>query len=405
MAKKKPKKPAKKPDLINSKTGLPRTLDRKFNPLDQPYKTWADLEVAAKQEAQSELQPGIDKAKRNVGRAESASQGRQRDIQRYGGWLTEDLKGAFEGARNTVNQLGALSAGSSETARNTLHAALQGLGANEQDMATLIGGGSGAPNLVPLQQQAVVDNASLQANQNNFLGSLGESAIRAGRDVGLGALRSGEASAAESRRFRAQDRELNDALTDIMDRVGPMTTVARNRLLENARKGQNQRFTQNLANKEFGLKKDNTEFTQDLARDEFGLKKKQFKHQQWVDRQNAAVNWQTVQNQADTLQAQIEAAGSGEERARLEKRGQQFNRAGEMLDKYMAPANDREKKKPELIIASRDPWDIYNSMRKRAGVSRKVAIRLIRSVPQWKKFPNIKGQPRSTAGRSSGRGR
>jgi hypothetical protein len=281
--------------------------------------------------------------------------------------------------------------------------------------ANLIGGGNpqGQGNqafgaMAGLVSGSSGNDAAFRMNMGNMLGA-------EKRDIGLAGLSRIRMSEQERARSQGILRDLRDRRLDLQERIPDIRQRVGRGLRTEAGQLQNQRFTQGLARKEFGLKKNelglqkqNQQFTQNLARDQFGLERDKFdfskKQARWANKQGWAtigIQQGQLKLEADKLQASINQArkhGHPGAAARAKARAEAWLRGVDALHEFMAPQTKKEKKHPRTVFAARNPEELFNVLHNQQRIPRAMALRLIRTVnhPGWRHYGHVSAETRSS---------
>lgn len=381
-----------------------------FDPLAQPYETNADFERGVRQTASGEYQPQLN-ALRNQGREETRRHtGRQSDIKQDYDFYGGELEDSFNETRGALNDLIASHHASNEAGLQTITAALN---RPTPDQAAITGGVPTAPVDDNSQEDTLLAGALAGSGDTALTANFGNIISHAGRDRGLAGLGRARSSETEAGRFAGEMNDIRAKKQDIQARIPSILTATRNNLLQQARQGQNQAFTQRLSEKQFGLSASNQAFTQDLASKQLGLEKRKQKEVERVNTANIYYNQgQLAQHQQEIDNAAANAVGTGDEE-HAKARAEAFQKGGEFLDSYLtAPkgtyigAPPKGKKGKNLREYTPLAGHAYRVLRTRYGLSRRDAIKIIRTgqLPEFRNYDGPGLSRRDTKGRDVGAG-
>lgn len=346
-----------------------------YRPLAPSFETQNEFNQAVENRARSQYQPQVQEVKRLGTEEKRKHKTRGREIKNWTGYYGNTLQRAFDDTKSALNDLMAASTGGNEASKATLAAALRSQDAAADQRARSLG--------VDFPETNVGTGASdayAAGSQGGLLQALASISAGAASRQTLAPVLRGEMQRSERGRNEAIFKDLAGQRRDLLSRIPSFREAARAELGQEEVNKRNLRFQQGLARREFNLKAAQTGEQNRQFWAQLGLEKDKFEHAKDVDFKNLAQH----QQELDIAAQQAEGTGN-EDNAKLE--AERYNRGVEVLTGYIGAGTDKEKKKG-VNMASRDPMELYQLLKKRANLPPAEAVRLVHSVqdPRFRRF-------------------
>lgn len=369
-----------------------------FSPFES-YGNVGEFEDALERRLRGQVDPLLGNITEQERREQGRHERRQSDLSNWYGAQAQQLGQAFSDTERALNNLIASRNSAGGQSQAALAAALRSTQSDQNALAQMLGA---PPPPSDVDENVLGAAAAIDQAQNT--GLTGQAVARvsaAGERRNIAPTGMLRASEGEARRYGGVQQEIDRARREIQDRVPSIREELRQRMIQDALQAGNLQFQQNLARDEFGLQEEqaaaerqNMRFQQRLALQQLGLDERRLAHQQNIDLAQLDL-------QAQEIQAAIEAAGSDDERADAEARGEAFARGADWLNSFLQRARgetrDRNRAREEgRPLYNRRPEEAYRVLTKRFGLSRRDAVRLIHSVAdgRWERFSTRPRRPR-----------
>lgn len=339
----------KAPKTSGSKP-VPSKRPTAFDPTNMTFKNQQDFEDSVKEQAMTQLNPQLSTIASNVNQDQAAHAQRERDLQGWGSWESDQLKSAFDSADKASNDLIAGTAAAGTGSADNLRASLASNTGAQNALATRLGG------MPPPNQDAALLAAATASNDagNRAASQIGGGLVSGAQQArSLAPVQANQLETTEQGRLKTLLDQAKLDRANVMTQLPDAETSARNSILQTLQ-----------GNRQLKDTEQNQEFQQYLAQAEFDDKVKQEGFAQWKAKQDVAnakantlISGQQVANQAsqyaDTsklnwaqlnldqqkvtadinkVNADAQAAGAT---AAAKARGQQWNTGLTMLASYI----------------------------------------------------------------------
>jgi len=292
-----------------------RTSSPGFSVTSSPYQSQADFDAAVNRSARNEYAPQLSEIRRNRGTAQSASDTRQRDITSWYGAYANDIAAAYQRTQDALNNLIATTNGADQGSQATMRAALNYN--PDQQLGQIIGG--------PVQRTAAQDQsvaAGAGSGQSSNTALARQIAAVLGQIGGQGVVASAgmlKSRTDEAGRLKAQLGDFDTQRRDILSQVPAIREKYRQQLYQQELERQNQAFTQNLSEREFGLSQD------------------QFNETKRSNREQEKLNWAQLDAQIAADQAAADQAADDKEAQGAQARAEALQNGKAILQGYLDP--------------------------------------------------------------------